>query len=221
MLIVNVLVAGLDEVGRGSIAGPLLVVAAMFEVEDWTWRANMKWVPATPCPVTGVKDSKAFSSRTRRAAVAATIKAQETLVGHGRGIVTSTDITKYGMSWAIKNAFKRAVASLPSKPDLLLTDGEQPVDWDGKQFCQPKADARWWPVSAASVLAKVERDDWMVALDKIYPGYGWEQNAGYGTPAHYDALRSQGITPVHRASFVKAGMKTYLKGTPSDGSPAS
>lgn len=210
MLIVNVLVAGMDEVGRGSIAGPLLVVAAMFNVDDWAWDTSTRMKPSVPCPVPGVKDSKAFTSRTKREAVAEAIAAEKTLAGRGRGIVTSVDITKFGMAWAMANAFNRALASLPTKPDLVLVDGEVPVKgWSGKQFCMPKADVRWWPVSAASVLAKVERDNWMVALDRVYPGYGWEQNAGYGTPAHYDAIREHGITPVHRHSFVKSGLKSH------------
>lgn len=182
----------------------------MFEVDQWAWETSTRLKPSVPCPVPGVKDSKAFTSRPRREAVAEAISAEKSLSGHGRGIVTSVDITKFGMAWAIASAFNRALASLPTIPDLVLVDGEVPVKgWKGKQFCTPKADVRWWPVSAASVLAKVERDKWMVALDRVYPGYGWEQNAGYGTPAHYDAIRERGITPVHRTSFVKSGLKSH------------
>jgi ribonuclease HII len=198
----------MDEVGRGSIAGPLLVVAAAFEVDSWEWSGDASlgpahWTPKTPCPVAGVKDSKAFSSRTKRAAVAAAIKAEPSFKGQGRGVVSSVDITNRGMAWALKTAFLRALKSLPNVPNLVLVDGEVPArGWEGKQLCRPKADVKWWPVSAASVLAKVERDDWMVALARAYPGYGWEQNAGYGSPGHQAALRSKGTTPVHRLNFV-------------------
>ena len=205
------LVAGLDEVGRGSIAGPLLVVAASFEVASWSWDGKTwdKCRAATPCPVEGVKDSKAYSSRTRRAAVAALLDAEPSLVGKGLGVVTSRDIDRYGMGKAIHRAFLRALAGLPSVPDLLLVDGDTPIKpWTGKQHARPKADRDWWPVSAASVLAKVMRDGWMVNLDRTYPGYGWSENMGYGTPAHIAALQDLGVTPIHRAQFVRSALQT-------------
>lgn len=225
------LVAGMDEVGRGSIAGPLLVVAAMFEVASWEWDGNANgfgpsfWTPKTPCPVAGVKDSKMFSSRARREAVSTAILAEPTLKGHGRGVVSSVDISGRGMGWALRVAFLRALKSLPTVPDLVLIDGEVPArGWEGKQFCRPKADVHWWPVSAASVLAKVERDNWMVALDKIYPGYGWDSNSGYGTPSHSAAIQAKGTTPIHRLGFIHVGAKKADDGSATDGTalePAS
>lgn len=187
------IVAGLDEVGRGSIAGPLLVVAAAFEIEAWE----------CSCPIPGVKDSKAFSSRGARSKVFDLVEAYSSFKGKGRGAVSSSDITTWGMGKALNVAFLRATETLPCVPDLLLVDGSTLVSgWPGVQTCRLKADVVWWPVSAASILAKVERDHWMMELSKTYPGYGLEQNMGYGTPAHFDAIRRLGITPVHRSNFI-------------------
>ncbi len=205
------LVAGVDEVGRGSVAGPLLVLAAMFRVETWTWQGEAEgqpmssWAPAIPCPVAGVKDSKAYSSREQRGRVAAALAKEPSLAGTGLGAVTSADINKNNMGWALRVAFERALTSLPERPDLVLVDGEVPVSsWTGPQICAPKADARWWPVSAASVIAKELRDSWMNKLDREFPGYGWADNKGYGTPAHMDAILRMGITPLHRVAFLRS-----------------
>jgi ribonuclease HII len=194
-----VIVAGIDEVGRGSIAGPLLVVAAAFEISGLT---NGE---LPPCGVQDVKDSKMFSSRSKRERVSVALEAFPEFLGRGRGVVTSADITVKGMSWAIRNAFYRAVLSLPVVPDILYVDGDSKVaGWSGPQEWGSKGDMRWWPCAAASILAKVERDRWMDSLSEKFPGYGWEKNSGYGTASHFTAIRSLGITPIHRMSFVQS-----------------
>jgi ribonuclease HII len=201
------IVAGVDEVGRGSIAGPLLVVCAAFEVSAWSASEPV------PCPVPGVKDSKAFKNRSSRESVSTAILKESTFRGRGRGIISSADITARGMTWALRSAFLRAVQTLPAVPDLLLVDGNSKVEgWAGEQIWGPKGDSRWWPVSAASVLAKVERDGWMDAQDTIYPGYGFIRHSGYGTPEHFSAIATLGITPIHRANFVRS----YFKSRPSE-----
>jgi ribonuclease HII len=211
------IVAGVDEVGRGSIAGPLLVLAAAFEVE-WAWQATARLLPAVPCPVPGVKDSKAFSSRKRRAEVAALLEQEPSLVGKGLGIVTSADINGRGMTWALAMGFRGALERLPKRPDLVLIDGDTPVpSWEGPQVHQSKADVDWWPVSAASVLAKVLRDGWMENLNRVYPGYGWAENAGYGTPGHIEAIRQYGTTPIHRMQFVQSALRTAASKKPNEG----
>lgn len=207
----------MDEVGRGPIAGPLLVVAAAFYVDFWPvpcCERHPAGVPKTCteitclgapplCPVKGVKDSKTYSNADKRTSVSSAIKACSTFVGRGQGIVTSTDISERGMGWAMRSAFERALFSLPVTPDLLLVDGEMGVTrWTGRQIWGPKGDSKWWPVAAASVLAKVERDRWMCKLATIYEGYGWERNKGYGTSEHFEAIRSKGTTPIHRLSFL-------------------
>ncbi len=211
------IVAGLDEVGRGPIAGPLLVVAAAFSVDYWPVPCCEKHpagMPVTcsdpkcpiappPCPVPKVKDSKAYSDGKQRSVVATALLECPKFLGLGRGIVTSTDLSDRGMTWAINSAFERAVSSLPVIPDLILVDGEMGVpSWPGQQLWGSKGDNKWWPVAAASVLAKVERDGWMLKLSEIYPGYGWERNKGYGTKEHFEAIRALGTSPVHRLSFL-------------------
>lgn len=213
----------MDEVGRGPIAGPLLVVAAAFAVDFWPvpcCEYHSAGVPKTckeptcqhappVCPVKGVKDSKAYSNSNKRKAVAAAIDSCSIFLGSGKGAVTSTDISERGMSWALRNAFERALFSLPVTPDLLLVDGEVGVaKWTGKQVWGPKGDSKWWPVSAASVLAKVERDSWMCKLAEIYKGYGWERNKGYGTSEHFEAIRNLGPTPIHRLSYLNLNKKS-------------
>lgn len=117
------------------------------------------------------------------------------------------DISARGMAPSLRHAFRQALHTLPVVPDLVLIDGSNGVEnWAGAQLHQPKADIHWWPVSAASILAKVERDGWMDSMDLKYPGYFWNANAGYGTPGHWAAIRHMGITPVHRTSFVRSGL---------------
>jgi ribonuclease HII len=162
-----------------------------------------------PSPVDDVKDSKAYTSSRKRESVATAIEDSPQFVGRGRGAVTSSTITSRGMGWAIRNAFERALRSLPAVPDLVLVDGDSPVSgWGGKQSWGPKGDVKWWPISAASVLAKVERDRWMQQLHQVYSGYGWDRNKGYGTPEHFKSVRARGVTPVHRLNFVSAHLKS-------------
>lgn len=191
------IVAGVDEVGRGPIAGPLVVVAAAFEVDAWSEDSP------PVCPVKNVKDSKAFSSRSKREQVAEAILGCPLLKGTGFGAVSAVDITSRGMSWALKSAFTRSVTSLPVVPDLVFVDGVVGIPgWAGKQMFGPKGDSRWWPVSAASIIAKVARDRWMEALDLSYPGYDWKKNSGYGTADHYARIAKLGLTPIHRTDFI-------------------
>lgn len=207
----------MDEVGRGPIAGPLLVVAAAFTVDFWPVPCCENHPAGMPktctdadclrappiCPVKGVKDSKAYSNARKRMAISAEILACPTFVGRGRGIVSSTDISERGMGWAMRSAFERALISLPVIPELLLVDGEVGVPtWAGPQIWGPKGDNKWWPVAAASVLAKVERDRWMCKLATIYEGYGWDRNKGYGTSEHFEAIQAKGPTPAHRLNFL-------------------
>jgi ribonuclease HII len=218
-----IVVAGIDEVGRGSIAGPLLVVAAAFAVESWPdspCELHPAGLPSTcpdpfclsappPSPVHGVKDSKSYSSAKRRESVAYELEESPQFRGKARGVVTSTLISERGMGWAIRSAFERAIRDLPVTPDLVLVDGEMPVPgWTGKQSWGPKGDIKWWPISAASVLAKVERDKWMQQLHQVHFGYGWDRNKGYGTPEHFKAVRMRGVTAVHRLSFVSGHLKS-------------
>ncbi len=197
------IVAGIDEVGRGAFAGPLVIVAAAFRIPLTEWKAD--W----PCPLPGIKDSKKYSSVSKREDAAASLLGYPGMVATGLGQVEHTDINAHGMTWAMRTAIDQAVAALCDKtrPDVILLDGnEKAASWSGPQQSIPKADDLWWPVSAASVIAKVYRDRLMVDYDKIHPGYGFGKNKGYGTPDHIAALQKLGPCPIHRTSFIRSSL---------------
>lgn len=199
------IVAGLDEVGRGALAGPLTVCAASFQIEG-PWRDGRE---ATVCPILGVKDSKAFTSHAARQQVAARLEQHVALVDHQYAQIEATAINVHGMAWALRTAFERAVNALTPAPDLVLVDGNAGISgWSGPQQHKPKGDSLWWPVSAASVLAKVYRDDLMDLLDDEFPAYGWKSNKGYGTAAHIAALQQHGASALHRTQFVATALHT-------------
>jgi ribonuclease HII len=199
------IIVGMDEVGRGPLAGPLLVAAAAFRVEKWGWDEE-KDKPSEKCPMPyGIKDSKQYGDL-KRELMYRKIKALPELAGIGYGAVSPEDIDRFGMAAALKHGFELALKRLPSDlaPDLLLVDGTSGVEsWEGPQKFGPKGDARWWPVAAASILAKVTRDAWMVLLSQSYPMYGWASNKGYGARKHVAALHEHGVSPHHRRSFLK------------------
>ncbi len=191
----NSLVAGIDEVGRGALAGPLYAAAAMFQVgEDIT------------CPIKGVKDSKTFGSQKgQMKEVYLRILRSTALEGIGIGWASVMEIDKLGIDMANSMAFERALKDLPRAPQLLFVDGVNavhgyPTLW---QHVLPKADSLFWPVSAASIVAKIVRDEYMTDLDEDYPLYAWKQNAGYGAAAHREALQEHGASPQHRKQFVR------------------
>jgi len=163
-------------------------------------------------PVRGVKDSKRFSSHDARVRVAA--KIQPYLVGPaGLGMVNPQEINEHGMVWAWETACTRALDGLVvelSEPIILLMDGTVPAPVPAHrhvtQFYQPRTDNLWWPVSAASILAKVKRDNLMMDLHQEFPHFGWASNKGYGTPAHIQALREHGPCYQHRTQFVETAL---------------
>jgi ribonuclease HII len=193
------LICGLDEVGRGSIAGPLFAVAAMFHSEKGAeWRREFS-------PILGVHDSKTFKSHEKRSEVYHRILRSEKLVDFGIGEVSVEEIDKHGIDEANRIAFYRAWSSLKPEPNWLLVDGDNPAPaWNySMQTNRPKGDSYWWPVGAASILAKVIRDEYMIGIGERYPIYKWAQNAGYGTPDHIAELKKAGPCMFHRKSFIK------------------
>jgi len=179
----GLLVAGVDEVGRGPLAGPVVAAAVI--------------LPAG-CVIEGATDSKKLNA-SRREALAEEILARATAVRMGAASVREIDLANILVStgWAMG----RALSGLRTKPDQVVVDGlpmkslrwkhEAVVGGDGSIHC----------VSCASIVAKVCRDRLMKKLAVRYPGYGWERNAGYGTEEHRDALNRLGATPHHRVSF--------------------
>ena len=191
------LVCGIDEVGRGALAGPILAVAAVF-------RFGPGMTMNTP-PVPDLADSKSFSSRTKREAVFKMIIHTPFLVSCGVGEASVDEINTRGINWANAEIFKRAVMNLKVVPDIIYVDGENHIQgWPREKQCvEPKADAKYWPVSAASILAKVTRDRAMKELDKLYEGYAWHSNFGYGSALHTMMLQRKGPTEVHRTQFIE------------------
>lgn len=191
-------VAGIDEVGRGALAGPVSVGVVVVS-------AGIGDVP------TGLADSKLISAAVREALVPAIgVWCVASAVGHA----TADEIDAVGIIAALRLAGVRALTALPVTPDVVILDGSH--DWltraddlfavDDAQQTPPvhmrvKADQTCASVSAASVLAKVVRDDLMRELDIQFPGYGFAGHKGYGSETHRDAIRTQGASAVHRRSW--------------------
>ncbi|MGZ3215455.1 ribonuclease HII [Paracoccus sp. T5] len=177
------LVAGVDEAGRGPLAGPVTAAAVILD-------------PANIPP--GLNDSKQLTAR-RREELADWIMAQcDWSVAH----VDVAEIDALNIYHASHAAMCRAIAGLRQRPCLVLVDGNRlPRDLSCPGQAIVKGDARCLTIAAASIVAKVLRDRIMVDLAQQHPGYGWEANAGYPTPAHKRALLDLGVTPHHRRSF--------------------
>ena len=177
-----IVVAGVDEVGRGPLAGPVSVGACVLD-------------PQAEIPY--LNDSKKLSEK-RREEVAAMLREQARAwrVAH----VPAEVIDARGIMSALKQAMREAVAGLPLAPDHILLDGLPLRLWPTEQAIV-KGDGKIACIAAASVLAKVERDALMRAADLQYPGYGFAHNKGYGTAEHSAAIRELGLTPLHRRSF--------------------
>jgi ribonuclease HII len=188
------LVGGIDEVGWGALAGPIVSVVAVFSERD------LLLLPP------GVKDSKVLS-KDMIANLYLPICAVATDIGIGHAWPEEIDVI--GAGKALQLSYKRALDELVHKPTLLLVDGNKGITyWKGSQLCKPKADAIFKHVSAASVVAKHFRDTIMKGYAKIHPEYGWDHNAGYGSPDHQDAIRKYGLKAVpgdyyHRKSYCK------------------
>ena len=180
---VSRIVAGIDEVGRGPLAGPV-VAAAVILAPD-----------AIP---DGLRDSKTLTEP-RRIALTAEIRARAHV---GIGEASVEEIDRVNILQATYLAMRRAVAALPVAPHHLLIDGNRlPPDLPCDATTIVKGDNRCLSIAAASIVAKTWRDDGMKKIATQFPGYGWETNAGYPTKCHKDALRNLGVTPHHRRSF--------------------
>jgi len=176
------IVAGVDEVGRGPLAGD--VVAAAVILGD--------------SPPTGLTDSKALSPR-QRERLAETIRSEAVAWSLGRA--TAAEIDELNILQASLLAMRRAVEALSVQPSLVLVDGNHLPRWSYEARAIVKGDLSEPAISAASIVAKVTRDSEMVMLDDLYPGYGFAAHKGYPTKAHLAALASLGASPVHRHSF--------------------
>ena len=182
---------GVDEVGRGPLAGPVVAAVVYIPPEK---RGHPVW--------RDVQDSKKLSP-VRREVLFEVIKGQ---CVYGLGEASVAEIDQINILQATFLAMRRAMdmviaANSPPDPFLLIDGNRRPKDWPWE--CQPvvKGDSKSVSIAAASILAKVTRDRMMSQLAQDFPAYGWDRNAGYGTPEHLDALATHGITPHHRTSF--------------------
>ncbi len=199
-------IAGVDEVGRGAWAGPLVAAAVVLP-------------PVFSAPLaeellarlTDVRDSKTCAPD-ERTLLAATIRAVAS--GIGIGSVTPDELDRYGLTVGNRLAMRRAVEALPWTPGYLLLDWVRLPDVRIPQRAFARGDATSLSIAAASIVAKVERDAHMAALDAVYPGYAFGRHKGYGTAVHRAALREHGPSPVHRYRFAPVhaaavAMRTY------------
>jgi ribonuclease HII len=176
-------IAGVDEVGRGPLAGPVTAAAVVLDPSN---------IPE------GLNDSKKLTARRREALAAWLADHCDHCIVH----VGVEEIDRLNIYHAAHLAMCRAVAGLETAPCLALVDGNRvPRDLSCPGQAIVAGDARCVTIAAASILAKVARDRLMVDLAQQHPGYGWEANAGYATPAHKRALLDLGVTPYHRRSF--------------------
>lgn len=175
------MIAGVDEAGRGPLAGPVVAAAVILCAGG----------------IEGLDDSKKLSAK-RRAVLEAEIFARCTV---GIGTASAKEIDETNILQATMLAMTRAVAALPLTPSHILVDGNRLPRWGYSAQAVIGGDASHPCISAASIIAKEHRDRIMIAADVDYPGYGWASNKGYGVAAHLAALAKLGATPLHRRSF--------------------
>ncbi len=179
------IICGVDEAGRGPLAGPVCAAAVI--------------LPANAV-IPGLNDSKKLTDRKRRELMPVI---KEMALGYGIAFADEKEIDEINILQATYLAMKRAIDMLPIKPDLALVDGNRAGDFGLPVKTVVKGDSLSASIAAASVLAKVTRDDLMLALAEKYPQYGFEVHKGYGTKAHYAALTEHGPSEIHRMTFLK------------------
>ena len=178
-------VCGVDEVGRGPLAGPVVAGAVILPKD---------------CKILYINDSKKLTAKKREELFDII---QEKAVAIGIGLVPQDRIDEINILQATYEAMRMAIANLQVKPGILLNDAVTIPEVDIPQVPIIKGDAKSISIGAASIMAKVYRDRMMVEYDKMYPGYGFASNKGYGSKEHMDAIKKMGPTPIHRRSFIK------------------
>jgi len=175
-------IAGIDEVGRGPLAGPVVAAAVILP---------------PGCKIKGLNDSKKIPKKKHQEIYQAVL---DKALAVGVGLMNNEIIDQVNIYEATKLAMKEALSKLSLKPDYLLIDAMK-LDIDIPQESIIKGDANSLSIAAASIVAKVTRDKLMADYDKEYPGYDFAQNAGYGTKSHLQGLERHGVTPIHRKTF--------------------
>ena len=178
-------ICGVDEAGRGPLAGPVCAAAVILP---------------RGLEIAGLNDSKKLTEK-KRDKLFELIK--ESAVSYGIAFATVEEIEELNILGATYLAMNRAIAQLDTPPDLALIDGNRNAGIETASRTVISGDARCASIAAASILAKVTRDRYMLEMAEKYPEYSFEKHKGYGTKAHYAAIREHGISPIHRPSFLK------------------
>ncbi len=179
-------ICGIDEAGRGPLAGPVVAAACILPAD---------------CEILYLNDSKKLSEK-RRELLFEEIK--EKAISYGIGVISEQDIDEINILQATFKAMRLAVSQLAISPELVLVDGSMRIpDMTIRQIPIVKGDARSVSIAAASILAKVTRDHLMIGYADLYPGYGFERNKGYGSAEHIAAIKSLGPCDIHRRTFIK------------------
>ena len=198
-------IAGVDEVGRGPFAGPVVAAAVILPLDDKSL-------------IEGIDDSKALKEKERER-LAALIR--ERAVAYQICEEDNRVIDRINILQATKLCMKRAVEQLCVQPDVVFVDGNFKIDVSLPQQSIIKGDALSYSIGAASILAKVYRDALMTEMDKVYPGYGFAKHKGYGTKMHRDAIKELGLCEIHRRTFTKKFWEGAESGAPQNSSAPS
>ena len=178
------MICGIDEAGRGPLAGPVVVASVIMPADSM---------------IEGVNDSKKISEKKREKLYDQIL---EEAISYGVGIIGQDEIDEINILNATKKGLTMSLKELTVKPDLIIVDALTHIDTMGIPYESIiKGDAKCYSISAASIIAKVTRDRIMREWDKIYPEYGFEKHKGYGTSAHIEAIKKYGLCPIHRKSF--------------------
>lgn len=179
-------ICGIDEAGRGPLAGPVVVASVIMPADSM---------------IEGVNDSKKVSEKKREKIYEQIL---EEAISYGVAIIGQDEIDEINILNATKKGLTISLQELTKKPDLILVDALNGIDTMGIPYDSIiKGDAKCYSIAAASIIAKVTRDRIMREWDKIYPEYGFEKHKGYGTAAHIEAIKENGLCPIHRRSFTK------------------
>lgn len=180
------LICGIDEAGRGPLAGPVVVASVVLPKDSM---------------IEGVNDSKKISEKKREKVYERII---EEAISYGIGIIEQEEIDQINILNATKKGLTNSLEELSVKPDIILVDALTKIDTLGIPYQSIiKGDAKSYSIAAASIIAKVTRDRIMRQWDEVYPVYGFAGHKGYGTAKHIQAIKENGICPLHRRSFVK------------------
>lgn len=179
------LVCGIDEAGRGPLAGPVFAAAVVLPID---------------CEIPGLNDSKKLTEKKRDELFDIIIKKAE---AYSVASASEKEIDEMNILSATFLAMKRAFDGLPVKPDMALIDGNRAPGVDAAETTVVKGDSKSMSIAAASILAKVSRDRYMLQIAELYPQYEFQKHKGYGTKLHYEKIREYGISEVHRKTFLK------------------